>query len=66
MTFWLKLLEAIGLLIMMYPILCKVQFEALHLVFRKRELWIQIGFSIIVNWIIAPFVMVSLIIHCSW
>jgi arsenite transporter len=65
MIFLLKLLEAIGLLVMMYPILCKVQYEALHHVFKKREIWIQIGFSIIVNWIIAPFVMVSFAILSS-
>ncbi|RPA75825.1 arsenical-resistance protein [Ascobolus immersus RN42] len=53
---------AIGLLIMMYPILCKVKYESLHLVFRQRALWVQIGFSIIVNWIIAPLFMLAL----SW
>lgn len=42
----------------MYPILCKVRYEALHHVFREREIWIQIAFSIFVNWIIAPFLMV--------
>lgn len=50
---------AIGLLVMMYPILCKVKFETLHLAFRHRSLWIQIGFSIIINWLVAPFIMVS-------
>lgn len=50
--------EAIGLLVMMYPILCKVQFETLHLALKSRELWIQVGFSILLNWIIAPFLMV--------
>jgi ACR3 family arsenite transporter len=50
--------QAVGLLVMMYPILCKVQFETLHLVFREREIWIQILFSIILNWIIAPLIMV--------
>jgi ACR3 family arsenite transporter len=44
---------------MMYPILCKVQYEKLHEVFRTREIWIQLGFSIVINWIIAPLVMVS-------
>lgn len=44
---------------MMYPILCKVKYETLHLVFRHRALWIQVGFSLVVNWIIAPFLMVS-------
>lgn len=45
---------------MMYPILCKVRYESLHRVFNTRQIWIQIVFSIFVNWIIAPFFMVSL------
>jgi ACR3 family arsenite transporter len=52
---------AVGLLVMMYPIMCKVKFETLHHVFSKRAICIQIGFSIFVNWIIAPFFMVSTI-----
>lgn len=51
---------AVGLLVMMYPILCKVKYETLHHVFKKRDIWIQIGFSIVVNWIIAPLVMLGL------
>lgn len=43
----------------MYPILCKVQYESLHKIFSKKELWKQIGFSVFINWIIAPFLMVS-------
>lgn len=50
---------AVGLLVMMYPILCKVQFERLHEVFRSRQVWIQLGFSLVVNWIVAPFIMVT-------
>ena len=42
---------------MMYPILCKVKYETLHHVFQKREIWIQIAFSIVMNWLIAPFLM---------
>ena len=49
---------AVGLLVMMYPILCKVKFETLHLIFGKRSIWIQILFSVVVNWIVAPLVMV--------
>ena len=69
---------AVGLLVMMYPILCKagsqniflsglseanseifqVKYETLHHVFREKEIWVQIGFSIVVNWIIAPLLMV--------
>lgn len=50
--------EAIGLLVMMYPILCKVKYETLHQAFRSKELWIQVGFSMLLNWIVAPFLMV--------
>ena len=53
---------AVGLLVMMYPILCKIKYESLHNVFSKREIWTQIGFSVFVNWIIAPFFMLAL----SW
>ncbi|GAD93000.1 arsenite efflux transporter [Paecilomyces variotii No. 5] len=51
---------AVGLLVMMYPILCKVRYECLHHVFRTRQVWIQIGFSLLFNWIIAPFLMLGL------
>lgn len=51
---------AVGLLVMMYPIMCKIRFETLHHVFRKRAIWVQIAFSVFVNWIIAPFLMVPL------
>ena len=44
---------------MMYPILCKVKYETLHNVLGKRDIWTQILFSVFVNWIIAPLVMVS-------
>ncbi|KAK9316473.1 sodium bile acid symporter family-domain-containing protein [Lipomyces starkeyi] len=53
---------AIGLLVMMYPILCKVKYETLHRVFRQREVWVQILFSIVVNLLIVPFLMLGL----SW
>ena len=50
---------AVGLLVMMYPILCKVKFETLHKVFSERGIWIQLGFSLVINWIVAPLLMVS-------
>jgi ACR3 family arsenite efflux pump ArsB len=43
---------------MMYPILCKVRYETLHRSFREKSLWIQVAFSVVVNWVIAPFFMV--------
>ena len=42
-----------------HPILRKVKYETLHQVFRKRDSWIQIAFSIVMNWLIAPFLMVK-------
>lgn len=51
---------AIGLLVMMYPILCKVRFETLHLLLRSKDLWIQILVSFVLNWILAPLFMVAL------
>ncbi|KAH6854760.1 sodium bile acid symporter family-domain-containing protein [Chaetomium sp. MPI-CAGE-AT-0009] len=51
---------AVGLLVMMYPILCKVQYEMLHRIFSHRGIWKQIGFSVFVNWIVAPLLMLGL------
>ncbi|RCI11733.1 hypothetical protein L249_7619 [Ophiocordyceps polyrhachis-furcata BCC 54312] len=51
---------AVGLLVMMYPILCNVRFESLHLVLRQKRLWRQLGFSLVINWLIAPFFMLAL------
>ncbi|KAF1825628.1 arsenical-resistance protein ACR3 [Dissoconium aciculare CBS 342.82] len=51
---------AVGLLVMMYPILCKVRFETLHLLMRSRELWKQIAISFGLNWIVAPLLMTGL------
>ena len=56
---------AIGLLIMMYPILCKVKFESLHQMLRKREVWVQIAFSVVMNWLVAPFLMVNSVPLCN-
>ncbi|KAL3478555.1 sodium bile acid symporter family-domain-containing protein [Aspergillus californicus] len=53
---------AVGLLVMMYPILCKVRYETLHRSFREKTLWIQVAFSIVLNWIVAPLFMLGL----SW
>ncbi|KAK9473866.1 arsenical-resistance protein [Dipodascopsis tothii] len=50
----------IGLLVMMYPILCKVQYESMHKVFNSGDIWIQIGISIFINWVLCPFLMMGL------
>ncbi|ODQ55232.1 arsenical-resistance protein ACR3 [Saitoella complicata NRRL Y-17804] len=51
---------ALGLLVMMYPILCKVRYEHMHVVLRSKALWKQIAFSFVLNWIVAPLIMVAL------
>ncbi|KAJ1959357.1 arsenicals resistance [Dipsacomyces acuminosporus] len=51
---------AVGLIWMMYPILCKVRYEMLHKILNNSKVWKQIGFSMLINWIIAPLVMVVL------
>lgn len=45
---------------MMYPILCKVRYETLHEIFSHRGIWKQIAFSVFMNWVVAPFLMVLL------
>ena len=44
---------------MMYPILCKVKYESMHKLLQEREMWKQMAFSVVMNWIVAPFLMVS-------
>ncbi|KAH8602611.1 hypothetical protein B0O99DRAFT_657447 [Bisporella sp. PMI_857] len=51
---------AIGLLVMMYLIQCKVKYEMLHLLFKKGGIWVQTGFSVVMNWIIAPLLALTL------
>ncbi|KAK7186983.1 Arsenical-resistance protein Acr3-like protein 2 [Paraphaeosphaeria sporulosa] len=36
------------------------RFESLHLLLNSRALWIQIGISFVLNWIVAPLFMVGL------
>lgn len=47
---------------MMYPILCQVKYETLHKLLREKTLWKQIAFSVVVNWLVAPFLMVRFIL----
>ncbi|KAG2177753.1 hypothetical protein INT43_003000 [Umbelopsis isabellina] len=51
---------ALGLLIMMYPVLCKLQYEELPRIFSQREIWIQIALSLFLNWVIGPILMTGL------
>ncbi|KDQ59032.1 hypothetical protein JAAARDRAFT_127817 [Jaapia argillacea MUCL 33604] len=50
---------AIGLIIMMYPVLTKVQYERLPLILSSRGIWLHISLSLFLNWIIGPFIMLG-------
>lgn len=45
---------------MMWPILTKVQYECLPQLFTSRRIWLHIGLSIVLNWIVGPLVMLGL------
>ncbi|KAH6911582.1 arsenite transporter [Coprinopsis sp. MPI-PUGE-AT-0042] len=51
---------AVGLIVMMWPILTKVQYERLPVLFKSRQLWTHIGISMVLNWVIGPFLMLGL------
>ncbi|KIK73605.1 hypothetical protein PAXRUDRAFT_836229 [Paxillus rubicundulus Ve08.2h10] len=51
---------AIGLIIMMWPILTKVRYEALGRTLLSKKLWLHMSISLVLNWIIGPFIMLGL------
>ncbi|KDN52355.1 arsenical-resistance protein ACR3 [Tilletiaria anomala UBC 951] len=52
----------VGLIVMMWPILTKVQYEKVPQTFQTRKIWAQIAVSLILNWVVGPFLMLAL----SW
>ncbi|KKA30439.1 hypothetical protein TD95_005306 [Thielaviopsis punctulata] len=50
---------AAGLLVMMYPILCGVQFSSLSSLRRDSRVWRHVAASVAVNWAVAPLVMTA-------
>ena len=50
----------VGLIIMMWPVLTKVQYETLPAIFASHKIWRHMAISIFLNWIVAPFIMLGL------
>ncbi|AOA61129.1 Metalloid/H+ antiporter for the transports of arsenite and antimonite [Komagataella phaffii CBS 7435] len=53
---------AIGLILMMVPPLCNVSWESIHHILRQKSVYRQLFISLIINWILCPFLMLAL----SW
>ncbi|KAM6499650.1 arsenical-resistance protein ACR3 [Amanita muscaria] len=51
---------AIGLIVMMWPILTKVQYERLLQIFSSSRTWIHIAISLGLNWIVGPLIMLAM------
>lgn len=51
---------ALGLWLMMYPVLCKVRYEVLGGLFKQRQFLGQVGMSLVLNWVIGPALMTGL------
>lgn len=55
-----SLAVALGLWGMMWPVLAKVRYEVLGSFFKHRTAWTQVGWSVFINWIVGPWVMLGL------
>lgn len=54
----------LGLLLMLYPVFCKVRYENLYLFLQHPNCGKYMFFSFILNWIICPFLMTGLAWAC--
>jgi ACR3 family arsenite transporter len=52
----------IGLLVMIWPAMSKVQWEKMPILFRSRAVYVHLAISFVLNWILAPLVMAL----CAW
>ena len=55
---------AFGLWFMMYPVLVKVRWEDFGNLFKLRDTYLQMGFSLLANWLIGPFIMLGVAWAC--
>ncbi|OMJ09572.1 Arsenical-resistance protein Acr3 [Smittium culicis] len=51
---------AVGLLLMMYPVFCRVRYEKSLEIFKTKGMLGQVILSILINWIVAPLFMLGL------
>lgn len=51
---------AVGLWLMMWPVLCKVKYEVLGELLRDRVLWYNMMLSLFLNWVVGPALMTGL------
>lgn len=51
---------ALGLWGMMWPVLSKVKYEVLGSFLKRRDSWVQIAWSLGINWIVGPWLMTAL------
>jgi ACR3 family arsenite transporter len=54
----------VGLLVMMWPILTKVRYEEFPRLLHTRRLWLHVALSLVLNWLLAPFLMLALAWAC--
>ena len=51
---------AVGMIVMMIPPICKVSWESIHIYLSESYVWKQVVISLILNWLVGPFLMTAL------